>query len=238
MIVYIAGPMSGIDNYNRPAFFAAARQLAEAGHVPINPATLPTTLDDKTYMPICTSMIDGADAIYLLDGWERSGGAMAEFAYARRQGKQIVTQASLLGSRAALLDKNRDIREAFMGNINIPDTGRYSSQPEEVEDIAPATKQKIAEMFGQSVRIATPQPRRKRKKYGQTRRTIDVFLEMGIHSVFLNAPDVFGRDKATLYDTMRKAIDRNYQDAPVQVMMRSGEAGVWLMRTDADLNQY
>lgn len=228
MIVYIAGPMSGIDNYNRPAFFAAARQLAEAGHVPINPATLPTTLDDKTYMPICTSMIDGADAIYLLDGWERSGGAMAEFAYARRQGKQIVTQASLLGSRAA----NRDIREAFM------DTNKNSRQPEEIEGIDPATKQKIAEMFGQSVRIATPQPRRKRKKYGQTRRTIDVFLEMGIQSVFLNAPDVFGRDKATLYDTMRKSIDRNYQDAPVQVMMRSGEAGVWLMRTDADPNQY
>lgn len=233
MIVYIAGPMSGIDNYNRPAFFAAARQLAEAGHVPINPATLPTTLDDKTYMPICTSMIDGADAIYLLDGWERSGGAMAEFAYARRQGKQIFTQASLLGNRAALQDRNRDIREAFMGNM--PETCR---QPEEIEGIDPETKQKIAEMFGQSVRIATPQPRQKRKKYGQTRRTIDVFLEMGIQSVFLNAPDVFGRDKATLYDTMRKSIDRNYQDAPVQVMMRSGEAGVWLMRTDADPNQY
>ena len=233
MIVYIAGPMSGIDNYNRPAFFAAARQLAEAGHVPINPATLPTTLDDKTYMPICTSMIDGADAIYLLDGWERSGGAMAEFAYARRQGKQIFTQASLLGNRAALQDRNRDIREAFMGNI--PETCR---QPEEIEGIDPETKQKIAEMFGQSVRIATPQPRQKRKKYGQTRRTIDVFLEMGIQSVFFNAPDVFGRDKATLYDTMRKSIDRNYQDAPVQVMMRSGEAGVWLMRTDADPNQY
>lgn len=232
MIVYIAGPMSGIYNYNRPAFFAAARQLAEAGHVPINPATLPTTLDDKTYMPICTSMIDGADAVYLLDGWEHSGGAMAEFAYARRQGKQIVTQASLLGSRAALPQHNRDIREAFM------DTNKNSRQPEEIEEIDPETKQKIAEMFGQSVRIATPQPRRKRKKYGQTRRTIDVFLEMGIHSVFLNAPDVFGRDKATLYDTMRKSIDRNYQDAPVQVMMRSGEAGVWLMRTDADPNQY
>lgn len=159
---------------------------------------------------------------------------MAEFAYARRQGKQIVTQASLLGSRAALPNnRNRDIREAFMGNM--PETCR---QPEEIEGIDPATKQKIAEMFGQSVRIATPQPRQKRKKYGQTRRTIDVFLEMGIQSVFLNAPDVFGRDKATLYDTMRKSIDRNYQDAPVQVMMRSGEAGVWLMRTDADPNQY
>ena len=85
---------------------------------------------------------------------------------------------------------------------------------------------------------AAPQPRRKRKKYGHTRRIIDVFLEMGIHSVFFNAPDVFGRDKATLYNTMRMAIDRNYQDAPVQVMMRSGEAGVWLVRTDADPNKY
>lgn len=133
--------------------------------------------------------------------------------------------------------KNRDIREAFMGNINIPDTGRYSSQPEEVEGIDPATKQKIAEMFGQSVRIATPQPRQKRKKYGHTRHIIDVFLEMGIQSVFFNAPDVFGRNKATLYNTLRMAIDRNYQDAPVQVIMRSGEEGVWLMRTDADPNQ-
>lgn len=232
MIVYIAGPMSGHEDYNRPAFNDAARRLAEAGHVPINPAVLPTELSDSAYMPICTSMIDGADAIYLLDGWERSGGAMAEFAYARRQGKRIYTQAQLLGSRAALPQQNRDIREAFM------DTNSNSSLPEEIEGIDPATKQKIAEMFGQSVRIATPQPRQKRKKYGHTRRIIDVFLEMGIHSVFFNAPDVFGRDKATLYNTMRMAIDRNYQDAPVQVVMRSGEAGVWLVRTDADPNKF
>ena len=101
MIVYIAGPMSGHEDYNRPAFNDAARRLAEAGHVPINPAVLPTELNHSAYMPICTSMIDGADAIYLLDGWERSGGAMTEFAYARRQGKRIYTQAQLLGSRAA-----------------------------------------------------------------------------------------------------------------------------------------
>ncbi len=219
MIVYIAGPMSGHEDYNRPAFNDAARRLAEAGHVPINPAVLPTELNDSAYMPICTSMIDGADAIYLLDGWEHSGGAMAEFAYARRQGKRIYTQAQLLGDRAIR-------REDNMGNEIINETV-------DTEDIlTQETRERIAQLFSQRAHIETPRQR----KYGQTRRTIDVFLQLGLPSIFINAPDPFGRDKAALYDALRKAIERSYQGAPIQAMMRSGEAGVWLMRTDVQFD--
>lgn len=223
MIVYIAGPMSGHEDYNRPAFNDAARRLAEAGHVPINPAVLPTQLSDSAYMPICTSMIDGADAIYLLDGWERSGGAMAEFAYARRQGKRIYTQAQLLGDRA-IRSRGKD----NMSNETINEAVDAENM------LTQEARERIARMFSQRVRVATPQPRQ--RKYGQMRRTIDVFLQLGLPSIFINAPDPFGRDKAALYDALRKAIERSYQDAPIQAMMRSGEAGVWLMRTDVQFD--
>lgn len=36
--VYISGPMTGRPNHNKPAFYAAAALLAEAGHIPVNPA--------------------------------------------------------------------------------------------------------------------------------------------------------------------------------------------------------
>lgn len=40
-IVYIAGPMSGLPDCNRPAFHAEANHQRERGHIPLNPATLP-----------------------------------------------------------------------------------------------------------------------------------------------------------------------------------------------------
>ena len=40
MRVYIAGPMSGIENSNFPAFHAAAAELRALGHEVVNPAEL------------------------------------------------------------------------------------------------------------------------------------------------------------------------------------------------------
>ncbi|EPL8005939.1 DUF4406 domain-containing protein [Klebsiella aerogenes] len=37
MIVYIAGPMTNVPQFNRPAFFAAAERLSAAGDIPLNP---------------------------------------------------------------------------------------------------------------------------------------------------------------------------------------------------------
>lgn len=96
MIIYIAGPMTGKDNYNREGFTQAHIFIESKGHTPLNPAKLPRNLDDKKYLPICMTMIDAADAVYMLDGWEDSLGAKAEIAYARRQGKAIIYQGAHL----------------------------------------------------------------------------------------------------------------------------------------------
>lgn len=89
MIYYIAGPMSGFPGGNRPAFHRAAAGLRAEGHTVLDPALLPMDLDDKAYLPICTAMIDAADAIYLLGGYKNSPGARAEKSYAMRQGKHV-----------------------------------------------------------------------------------------------------------------------------------------------------
>lgn len=86
MTIYIAGPMSGIEDFNRPAFEAAEIHLRELGHVPLNPGILPTDLPEGAYLPISLAMLQQADAIYLLKGWIISDGAQIEARLARRQG--------------------------------------------------------------------------------------------------------------------------------------------------------
>lgn len=96
MTIYIAGPMTGIPDYNRPAFHEAEKLLNDLGHVVINPARLPTGLDKNSYMPICTAMIDAVEAVCFLPGWMGSEGASLEYLYARHQGKTIYKGSGLL----------------------------------------------------------------------------------------------------------------------------------------------
>jgi len=84
--VYIAGPMSGIDGFNRKAFFMAATAEYMAGNVVLNPAILPDGLSQAEYMSICLQMVLMADEILMLDGWELSDGATAERALAIKLG--------------------------------------------------------------------------------------------------------------------------------------------------------
>lgn len=96
-VVYIAGPMSGIANFNRAAFDIAAQALQREGHSALNPATLPDGLSQRQYMQICLGMLFCADAIYLLDGWIHSAGARAEFALAEKLGLDIHYQTQDMG---------------------------------------------------------------------------------------------------------------------------------------------
>lgn len=70
--VYIAGPMTGYENFNREAFHKAEEELKREGHTVLNPAMLPDGLTQPHYMDICMAMIRCVDAIYMLQGWQRS----------------------------------------------------------------------------------------------------------------------------------------------------------------------
>lgn len=90
MIIYIAGPMTDLKNENRPVFAEAAETLRSMGYVVLNPAVLPTGMPRERYMPICLAMLQQADAVYMLQGWEGSDGAGIEYLLAEYQGKEVL----------------------------------------------------------------------------------------------------------------------------------------------------
>lgn len=84
--VYIAGPMSGYDDHNYPAFYDAEKRWKKAGWDVLNPAR---SFDgDKSrvytdYLREDVRMISRADAIAFLPGWNRSKGALFEHGVAK-----------------------------------------------------------------------------------------------------------------------------------------------------------
>ena len=86
MKIYIAGKIAGDRRY-RAKFREAAKAMEAAGHVVLNPATLPDGLTDGDYMRICMAMVDAADLAVFLPDYQESRGAMVEWAYCQRIGK-------------------------------------------------------------------------------------------------------------------------------------------------------
>lgn len=72
MKIYIAGPMTGRENFNREAFNKEADRLTRHGHTVLSPASLPNGLEQREYMDICFAMLRCADAILMLPGWQTS----------------------------------------------------------------------------------------------------------------------------------------------------------------------
>ena len=95
-IVFISGPMSGYPNLNREAFHEAARLAESLGYTALNPALLPGGLPEDSYMPICFSMLDAADCIYILPNSGDHLGAILEQQHAAALGlKRIETESEL-----------------------------------------------------------------------------------------------------------------------------------------------
>lgn len=86
MKLYIAGPMTGLPEFNYPAFFGAQDRLELAGFSVINPARIDgregctTWLD---YMRASLRDVADADGIATLPGWQDSRGAALEVHIAR-----------------------------------------------------------------------------------------------------------------------------------------------------------
>lgn len=95
-IAYIAGKMTGLPDKGRAAFADAEEKMTQLGYVALNPAAMPDGMPAYKYMPICLAMIDQADMVVLLDGWEDSPGANVEKAYAAYQGKTVLQYRAIM----------------------------------------------------------------------------------------------------------------------------------------------
>lgn len=80
MLIYVAGPMTGLPDFNYPAFRAAAAELREAGFDVEDPSTNenPTPGDYHGWLRAGLAQLIRCDGVALLDGWEASGGARLE----------------------------------------------------------------------------------------------------------------------------------------------------------------
>jgi nucleoside 2-deoxyribosyltransferase len=93
MVVYLSGPITGVPDY-KSKFAAAGQLLIDAGCVVINPAEMDNVIKadggvpDGVYMNADIRLLEAADAIALLPGWENSKGAKAEWLKAVRLGKR------------------------------------------------------------------------------------------------------------------------------------------------------
>lgn len=100
--VYLAGPMSGIKDFNFPAFFEGEKTLKEMGYEVFNPAqcdldkwgSLDGVKKNANYRECLKTdlswICDLATAIALLPGWENSKGVKAELALAEALGLKVI----------------------------------------------------------------------------------------------------------------------------------------------------
>lgn len=80
--IYLAGPMTGLPDYNYPAFREAAEKLRERGWKVLSPAENyngDTSLPRYMYMRKNIKLLLKAEGIVLLPGWQDSEGAKLEF---------------------------------------------------------------------------------------------------------------------------------------------------------------
>lgn len=98
MKLYIAGPISGIPDGNRPAFAKAALELEESGYTVVNPATL--EVEGWTwaqYLRHDLPLMLKCEGVALLPGWQDSKGASLEYLVASDLGMPIRTVDEWIG---------------------------------------------------------------------------------------------------------------------------------------------
>jgi hypothetical protein len=215
---YVAGPMRGYPDFNFPAFDAAVRIIHAAGDVAISPAehdrrlypsmrgtgfTATGNLDDVPEFQLSGAMqwdfhaiIDDADGIALLPGWEASTGARAEEIVARLSGKVV----AYVDPIAETFSEAKP-RLPIVALCGFAQAGKDTAALGLMEDlgwqrVAFADPLKaVARGLGQSGDKTTPEDRVFLQRLGQVMReevAADVWLDAGLRAVDGYGPHVPG----------------------------------------------
>lgn len=91
--VYISGAISETADFME-RFAKAQKELEGQGYSVINPALISSNMPKDTtydeYMKMAFTMLDIADGVYFLRGWDNSIGANREYGYALAKDKTIM----------------------------------------------------------------------------------------------------------------------------------------------------
>lgn len=93
--IYLSGPMTGLPDFNYPAFNAEAARLRALGYHVENPAENPPQETWEAYMEVCIPQLLTCDTIALLPGWSESRGALWERYVASQEGITITAAARI-----------------------------------------------------------------------------------------------------------------------------------------------
>lgn len=149
--MYLSGPMTGHPDWNYPAFHNAARLLRLWGNAVVNPAE---AYDGNQSLPFdvylrhdLRSILQDCDTIVVLDGWEKSPGAVLEVAVGAALGHGILRFVDKPEEREYALESvfpvhetNRERLVAALARFvyPLPDVIR-TTQPEVVAPIVQAS---------------------------------------------------------------------------------------------------
>mgnify|MGYP003405526458 CR=1 FL=1 len=89
--IYIAGPMTGLPEFNYPAFNAEAARIRALGNHVENPAENPAPENGawEDYMKMALRQMLTCDTVAMLPGWGKSKGALIEYSLAKTLGLEL-----------------------------------------------------------------------------------------------------------------------------------------------------
>ena len=95
--IYIAGPMTGLPEFNYPAFAEEAKRLRALGYHVENPADnpVPACQSWAGYMRMAVAQLATCDGVALLAGWESSRGACVEHRLAHDLSLTVLPASSI-----------------------------------------------------------------------------------------------------------------------------------------------
>lgn len=108
MKIYIAGPMTGVPEFNFPAFADAAEALRHAGYKAVSPHegvhNRDLTKPWDYYMREDIKLLMNCEGVALLPGWGKSKGARLENYIAKKLGMQVAPLKEWISRPTPLLD--------------------------------------------------------------------------------------------------------------------------------------